>query len=224
LAEALENGHAARKAEKKIARLKTALEQSKAAREAAEATLEQLNAENSDLKVVLQAVNTEIATLNAEREKQGEKEREMPQIQFQILSLLPNEHGSNWLRIDEIARALKRPSDEIEVHSKKLQKAGLVISRFNAHDALVWHRSDEGNELLIARRLAGDKEAQEKKPKRSKYGQLSQSEEIALLMMAENLNDGATEPEIAKRLEYTLAMTFIVLKGLAGKHMAAAKQ
>ncbi len=183
----------------KFASLAEALEDGQATREK-EAKIEALEAELARLKVELQTVNAEIEGFRAEREKQEEKEREIPQIQFQILSLLPNEHGGSWLRIDEIARTLKRPSDEIEVHAKKLEKAGRVISRFGEHDALVWHRSDEGNELGIARRLAGEKEAQvEKRKPPSRYADLSVNEEIALLMIARS-NDGITAREIADRV------------------------
>jgi chromosome segregation ATPase len=150
LAEALEDGQTTRKAEANIARLEAALEKS--------------NAENGNLKVELQMANAEIKKFQAERKKQEESEREIPPIQFQILKRLPSEHGGKWLRIGEIARAVNIPPDEAEIHLDRFKKAALATERYNAFDALVWHRTIAGNELVLAKRLAGEEEAGDPKP------------------------------------------------------------
>lgn len=225
MAEALENGHAARKAEKKVARLKTALEQSKEAQEKAESARDQSNAENSDLKAVLQAVNTEITTLRAEREKQGEKEGDIRPIQLKILRRLPSAQSGRWLKITEIARSVNIPVDEAEIHTDVLKDAGLAIMQPDHRNVLTWHRTSEGNRLVYAMRLAGDEEGGEKeeiKVTRSKHGKLTHPEEIALVTMAERPDEGATEPEIAKALEYTAAQTAFILLLLSQKTMAVA--
>jgi len=160
LAEALENNEPVREAEAKI----TALE----------AAPEQKNAEVGDLKIKLQTANAEIKTFRADEKKQKEKDREIPPIQFKILARLPKEDGGgSWLRIDEIARSLNIPPDEAEVHLNKLERAGLGTQRHN-----VWHRSMSGNELVLAKRLAGE----EQTPAR-KYPELPDIEERMLAVM-----------------------------------------
>lgn len=184
LAEALENDQATAKKEAKIAALKVEIE---------------------NLKVELQAANAEIKRFRAEQKKQEEKEREIPQIQFQILTRLPSEHGgSNWLGIDEISRAVNIPPDETEIHIDRLEKAGLAMRRYNAYDALVWHRTMPGNELVLAKRLAGEEEAEDQKP--YKYAGLPKIQHDALLMMVGE-DEGINEREIAKRLGKSLALT-----------------
>jgi DNA-binding transcriptional ArsR family regulator len=188
LAEALEDNQATREAEAKIAVLEAALEKS--------------NAENSNLKIKLQTANAEIQRFRAERKKQEEKEREIPPIQFQILKRVPNEHGGgSWLGINEISRAVNIPPDEAEIHVDRLEKAGLVTRRYNAYDALVWHRSMPGNELVLAKRLAGEEEEQET----YKYPDLPKIQHDALLMIVGE-DEGINEREIAKRLGNSLAL------------------
>ncbi len=191
LAEALEDGQATREAKAKIAGLEAALEKS--------------NAELGSLKVQLQAANAEIERFLADRKKQEEKEREIPPIQFQILSRLPSEHGGgNWLRIDEISRAVNILPDEAEIHIDRLEKAGLATRRYNAFDALVWHRTIKGSELVVAKRLAGEEGAGDQKP--YKYADLPKIQHEALLLMVGE-DEGINEREIAKRLGKSLALT-----------------
>jgi DNA-binding MarR family transcriptional regulator len=157
LAETLENDQATAKKEAKIAALK---------------------AENENLKVELQTANGEIKRFQAERKKQEEKERDIPPIQFQILSWLPSEHGGEWQRVDEIASAVGIKVDETEIHLDRLKKADLAESRYNAFDALIWHRTMRGNEYVLAKRLAGEEQTLPRK-----YPDLPIIEESMLAMM-----------------------------------------
>lgn len=187
LAEALEDNQATREAEAKIAVLEAALEKS--------------NAENSNLKIKLQTANadTEVSCRaeKARRERAGDTANSI-----QILQRLPSEHGGrNWLGIDEISRAVNIPPDEAEIHIDRLEKAGLATRRYNAYDALVWHRAMPGNELVLAKRLAGEEEQ-----KAYKYADLPKIQHDSLLMMVGE-DEGINEREIAKRLGKNLALT-----------------
>jgi chromosome segregation ATPase len=101
LAEALEEGEAIREKASQIATLEAALEKS--------------NSENADLKVELQAACSQVHDLLAKWQKEEEKKREIPPIQFEILKRLPlvNEAGH---RLNSIARAADIPLDEAEIH------------------------------------------------------------------------------------------------------------
>ena len=123
-----------------------------------DARIADLEAELGSLKIELQTSNAEIERFVAERKKQENKKREIPQIQFQILSRLPSKNGIDLLRIDEIARAVSIPLDEAEIHIDQLREAGLSSSRYNSYDASVWYRTMEGNKLIVARRLAGEED------------------------------------------------------------------
>jgi DNA-binding MarR family transcriptional regulator len=105
------------------------------------------------------------------------------------------------LGIDEISRAVNIPPDEAEIHIDRLEKAGLATRRYNAYDALVWHRAMPGNELVLAKRLAGEEEQ-----KAYKYADLPKIQHDSLLMMVGE-DEGINEREIAKRLGKNLALT-----------------
>jgi DNA-binding transcriptional ArsR family regulator len=190
MAEALENGEALREAKAKVTVLEAALEKSES--------------ETGKLKAELEAANAKIQRFLAEEKKRQDKERDIPPIQLEILERLSSEQSGQWLVIGEVARAIGRPVDETEVHLKKLRKAGLVDSIYNQFDALVWHRSDAGNELVLAKRLSEGKE--EGKQKIYKYAQLPPIQHEALLMMV-GKDEGANEREIAKRVLESLPLT-----------------
>lgn len=135
LAETLENGQSTRETESQIATLQ---------------------AERDNLKAALTAANAEIDRFRAEQAKREKEDAEMPPEQFRILKTLPSEHSGGWLRVNEISDAVQLPVDEAEIHLDRLHKAGLAIGRFNAWDAVVWHRTMRGNEYILAKRLAGD--------------------------------------------------------------------
>jgi DNA-binding transcriptional ArsR family regulator len=206
LAEALEDGAAVRKAKAKIARLESALEKS--------------NAENSNLKVELQEASAKIERFKAEQKQREQKEREIPEIQFEILERLPSEQSGDYIVVSEVARRIGKPIDETEVHIRKLEKAGLVIGTYEASDALVWRRSITGNELVLAKRLAGEDQGQ-KKP--DQQGNLSVPEQIVLLVVARN--KGIAAPEILKKVARglptaTLPLIDLLLITLREKKMA----
>jgi hypothetical protein len=202
--EALEDGQALAEKEAQIAVLEAALEKS--------------NLENSQLQVELQTANAELETFRAaEREKQeGERKKDLPDKQFEILEWLPSEYGGEWRGIGEIADAVGIPVDEAEIHLSKLRKAQLAISRYNAYDAVVWHRSETGNELVLAKRLAGEAEQAENKY----YADLPLTEHKALGIIAAARENGASEAEIANKLRKTAGRTRLALMVLEGKDFA----
>ncbi|HEV2839899.1 MAG TPA: hypothetical protein VGW39_01105 [Chthoniobacterales bacterium] len=223
LVKAMEDGTTARKAKAKIARLETALATSDANCEQANAALEQSSAEIANLKSELQTVQAEIAKYQQERAKQKEREREMPDIQFKILSLLPSRHSGKPMSVEEIAPAISSPIDQTEVHINKLKSAGLVVSQLHNFIPTTWRRSNAGNELVYARRLAGDEEA----PKPYKYADLPKIQHTALVMMARGSEEGAIfehqnayEEEIAKEVGASLRLTQRNLRELRKLEMA----
>jgi predicted transcriptional regulator len=222
LVKALEDGTATRKTEAKIARLKTALGKANEDYEKANAALEQSSVAIGNLQSELQTMQAEIAKYQAERTKEEKRKREMPPIQFKILSGLPSRHSGKPLKVETIAQVVGIPTDEAEVHINKLKKAGLVIAQHNNFAPTVWHRSNDGNELVLARRLAGDAEAQEEKPKPArKHPDLSADEHFALLMMSKS-EEGVTASEIAEKLgRMTVKMVELMLTVLEEKGMAS---
>jgi DNA-binding MarR family transcriptional regulator len=185
-----------------------------------EATIAALEEENENLTIKLQMANAELETFQAERKKQEQekKREEIPEIQFQILSLLPSEHGGNRLMVNEIARDIGIPVDEAEIHADRLKKAGLATWRHNALDAEVWYRTMRGNELVLAKRLAGEEKAGDRKP--HKYADLPQIQHDALVMIAEATANGIDEGEIGQRLGKSLALTRHTLNLLRDARMA----
>jgi chromosome segregation ATPase len=143
LAEQLEEGKAIRKLESKIATLETALEES--------------NEKNLLLDVQIKEANYEIDRFRAEEEQREKKETELPDIQFEILERLPSQHGGLGLTVPQIWREINGfRLDEIEIHVDKLEKAGLISWHMEADGEKFWRRSMPGNELVVAKRLAGE--------------------------------------------------------------------
>jgi len=210
-----------------IGGLVEALEEGAAVRDA-EAKAETLQSENANLKVELQALKTEVERFREDRKKQEEKERDIPEIQFQILKRLPSEHGGEWLAIDLIALVFNIPVDETEIHLDRLEKAGFAVRRQYLSGQVVWHRSMKGNELVLAKRLAG-KDTEEQKPKRKPHPDLSHAEQIILSIVAKA--KGLTADEIFERYTKaipikgrpiaTLGMIQLLLIKLRGKNMAS---
>lgn len=187
LAETMQDGAAVSEAESQIAVLKEALAQAEAAREQADEFLEQSDAENNDLRAALKAVNVEIETFRTERKKQEEekKREEMPDIQFEILQRLPTEHIGDGATLQGVARRAHLPPDEAAVHLNRLVKAGFAQQR--RHDLgsgliMAWHRTIAGDELVLAKRLAGDEEAGEQEAQEAP--ELTRSEQLVLLAVA----------------------------------------
>lgn len=168
LAETLEEGAVIRDAEAKISALETALDES--------------NTELGKLKIETEALKSEVETFRAERQKQ----EEMPDIQFEILQRLPTEHAGDGATLRGICRRSGIPPDEAEVHLDRLEKAGFTKRRsVYAHDAgyiTTWYRTIPGNELVLAKRMAGEKDEgtqEEDTP------ELTQMEQLVLLAVAE---------------------------------------
>jgi hypothetical protein len=178
-----------------------------------ESAITALEQENENLKVELQTANTELDAFRAERKKQEEEERqkEMPEIQFQILKHLPSQHGGPWLKLIEIAYAAGIPVDETEIHLNRLQIAGLITGHYNACDVFAWHRTIAGTELVLAKRLA--KEDQES-PKAYKHDDLFPIQHDALLLIAKN-QEGISESELLQRIDDgTAAGAWMLLRTL----------
>lgn len=192
-----------------------------------EATIAALEAENENLKVELQTANTELEAFRVQRREQKEAERkqDIPDVQFQILKFLPSEHDKgNRPGIEEIARAAQMPVYEAGIHLKRLEKAERITWGENRFGMVEYHRTIEGDELVLARRLAGDSEAEKQnpRPKPLKYPYLSLEEALALKFMAGN---GATAHSIMKGLqifwEISLQKVELILLNLAEKKFAA---
>lgn len=201
MVEALEEGAVVRDAESKIAVLEEEL---------------------GNLKVELSALQTELEAFRAERKKQEEekKRQEMPEIQFKILQGLPTEHVGDGATLKGISQRSNIPPDESAVHLNRLVKVGFAqhrTHRLGAGDIVAWYRTIKGDELVLAKRLAGEEEPEEK---RRKHADLSKPEEIALLMTARDNGEGATEPEIAQQLGTGVLSARLVLKVLRKKEMA----
>lgn len=201
MAQAIEEGEGIREAEAKIATLEAALEES--------------NEKNLLLDVQVKEANYEIEQFRAEEKKREKKEVEVPEIQFKILELMPNEQGGGWVTIFEIANALNIALDETEIHLNKLRETGLAVSRYNANDASVWHRSSKGNELVYAKRLAGEKDSK----KAYKHADLSQRQHDVLVIVGSD-PDGVTERAIVDKTGASLSLTVHTLKLLRKAEMA----
>ena len=198
LAESLENDQATAKKEAKIAALK---------------------AENKNLKVELQTANAEIKRFQAERKKQEEKEREIPPIQFKILHRLPSENEGDGATLKVISRRANIWSLEAKIHLDRLEKAGFAKRTYyditGGGRITAWHRTMPGNELILAKRLAGEEDQEAAR----KYPDLPPIQHEALLMMVGE-DEGINEREIAKRLGKSLPLTQHRLSLLRDAEMA----
>jgi hypothetical protein len=167
-----------------------------------EAAIAALEAENENLKIELQTANAELKTFRAEWKKQEEekKREDIPDIQLQILRGLPTEHMGDGATLKGICQRTKIPPDEAEVHLDRLEKSGFAKRRYFviAGDSRIaaWHRTIPGNELILARRLAGEEEPTQQDAR--EHPELSQMETIVLLKVARR--EGMTAPEIVEQV------------------------
>jgi len=125
-----------------------------------------LELQNENLKVELQAANTELEAFRAEWKKQeDEKKREdIPDIQLQILRGLPTKRTGDGATLRGICRRTKIPPDEAEIHLNRLEKSGFAEQRYfaTAGGDSAWYRTIRGNEFILAKRLAGRRTSQAK--------------------------------------------------------------
>jgi hypothetical protein len=156
-----------------------------------DARIANLEAELSDLQVAVKQANGELERFRHEEKNREEKKWDLPTEQIEILKFLPSEHGGNRPAIPQIAMGVGIPVDEAEVHIKRLEKLGLAN-----RVAFFWYRSDEGNEVVYAMRLAGGGDATEA-PQQEIPDQLSQAEDIVLAIVGKA--DGVTPLQIAER-------------------------
>lgn len=196
LAESLEEDAVIREAEARVAVLEKALEDS--------------NTEKGQLQTELESLRTEVEGF---KEEQRERERKIDPMLFKILQRLPSQAESKWVKIDEISRVLKTPVDEAEVYMNGLEKLGLAFFHHHEPGGGGWHRTTEGNTLVVAKRWAGDKEDQKK------FADLSESEEIILEMLK---SGGLSEDILHIRLialgsRISIEKTVYVLRGMKEK-------
>lgn len=149
----------------------------------AEAKIAILEAELGDLKIETKELQMEVETFRAERKKQEEQERrkDLPPEQLDILRRLPSKHGGLGLTMLQIWREINGRLDETEIHVDKLEKAGLIEWHMEADGEKFWRRSMLGNELVVAKRLAGEEgeEEQGEEPP-----ELTQMETFVLMALA----------------------------------------
>jgi len=210
LAQTLEDGEAIREAEAQIAVLQAALEESKTARQ-------QSDAENEKLKAELKSAQVKARRYQEELKKKEEKKWDIPDIQFQILKVLPSETSGSPLRLKQVAYAVKIPVDEAEIHFDTLKQMGLATKLDNDSMGTTWRRSLEGNKLVVSKRLAGEEADQ----KAYKHADLPEAQHEALLMIGGSPN-GANEDAIAEKLGATMLSTRRYLGQLREADMATA--
>jgi hypothetical protein len=184
----------------------------------AEAKATILEAENSNLKIELKALQTEVEAFRAERKQREEKERDIDPTQFKILKRLPSQYVGRGLTVEEISRLLHIRLDDLEVYMNGLDKMGFIAEERHEIEGLTWRRSTTGNEFVVAKRWAGEDEPEETK---RKHADLSKPEEIALAIIAGGGSEGAEESEIAKQLAVSPLATTLVLVTLREKSMVA---
>jgi len=163
-----------------------------------------LELQNENLKVELQAANTELEAFRAEWKKQeDEKKREdIPDIQLQILRGLPTKHTGDGATLQGICRRTKIPPDEAEIYLNWLEKSGFAERRYfaTAGGDSAWYRTIRGNELILAKRLAGEEEPAKQNAR--EHPELSQMETTVLLTVAKQ--EGMTAPEIVEQVNKSI--------------------
>jgi DNA-binding MarR family transcriptional regulator len=173
LAEQLEQGKAVRKAESKVA----ALEKQNL----------RIKSENENLKSKLQAANAEIDRFREEEKKREEENRDLPDVQFKILKLLPSESEGLAKAVD-IAENLKIEIGDVDAHLSRLSGLGYAARSHSPVYGLLWHRTNKGNEHVMAKRLAGEDTDNRKR----NYPNLPEMEEMVLVAVAKGPKDGIT--------------------------------
>ena len=161
-----------------------------------ESAIAALKAENQNLKVELQTASAELEAFRAEQKQREEKERDVPDIQYRIVKELPSMHDlTDGLTMQAIHRHMNIPLDEAEIHVDKLETAGLIAWDTDQFDQRVWRRTKAGNELVVAKRLAGEEQPKQRNPD----PKLSQSELIILRALVGSYA-GVTIPEILPKV------------------------
>src|SRR5205823_5216051 len=117
------------------------------------------------------------------KQQEEERKRDIPPDQFEILRRLPSKHGGLGLTVPEIWREVKGRLDEIEIHVDKLEKAGLIEWHMEADGEQFWRRTILGNELVVAKRLAGDEEEREEEQE-EEHPELTHIETFVLMALA----------------------------------------
>jgi DNA-binding MarR family transcriptional regulator len=184
----------------KFAALAEELEQGKAIRKA-EAKTASLTTEVEKLQVQLQEARSEIKMFRTDQKERENESAELPEIQFKILRGLPTENIGDGATLKGISQRARIPPDEAAVHLDRLEKAGFAKRRLHdGHTRIVaWHRTIAGDELVLAKRLAGgEEEAAEEQT--TKYVQLAQAEQLVLVMMAKAGAADIAVDEITHRL------------------------
>lgn len=181
-----------------------------------EAALEKSDVELGNLKLLLEEAGGELEAFRTAQEERQEKEREIDPVQFQILQRLHSESECKWLRIDEIARALKIPVDEAEVYVEGLDKRGLVVFHYHEPGGGGWHRTAEGNKWVVAKRWAGEEEQP------NANNDLGENAQKVLILIARE--DGLDETAIAERMGIRLSVIRRILRILREKDLATDKE
>ena len=132
LAKALEDGSAVSEAEAKI----TSLEQ-----------------QIANLEIQLKESNAEAERFREEQRKRDDKNRDLPQEQWDLLRILePQNLGSIYL--PDILQSVSFPDDEVAWHLEQLRGLQLADFTHSASHQQKWFRTHEGNKRVIARRRA----------------------------------------------------------------------
>jgi hypothetical protein len=73
----------------------------------------------ADEKKQIAALEKQLSELESQKK---ESERELPEAQFEILKVLPSEHGGDWPTVPEIANRARIRVDIVEIHLPRLEK------------------------------------------------------------------------------------------------------
>jgi hypothetical protein len=152
-----------------------------------DARIADLEGELGGLSVTLKEANSELEAFRAAQRKQQEQERkkDIPPAQLNILRRLPSKHGGKGLTVQQIWREVGGRLDELDIHVEKLDKAKLITWRTGSSGETFWLRSTGGNELVVAKRLAGEEEEEEVDEQEEGQPEITQMEYLVLLAVAQ---------------------------------------
>ena len=185
-----------------------------------EAALEKSAVELRNIQVLLEQAGGELEAFRTEQKERQEKERDIDPVQLKVLASLGSQYSGRGLGMLEISRNAGIRMEEAEVYVTGLEKLGLAICQRHETEGVTWRRTAEGNRWVVAKRWAGEEEAQEAKPQ-AKHDELGVNETIALRMMAKKGDEGITALEIAERVRggSTEMMFLYILVLLKQKNM-----
>lgn len=180
-----------------------------------------LEGELRDLQITLQTASDQLETFRAEQKEREEKQREIAPIQLKILRSLPTQYdGHRGPGIAEIAHTAGGPIDEAAIYIEGLEALGLARRQQYNDGSVSWLRTTTGNQLVVAKRWAGEEEKEET-AQESRSAELSMPESVALVKMA-RAPDGITPSELAQTLQFkTTATALFILVLLREKGLAA---